>query len=192
SIGPFVLALGVALASCRPSQQQPREREAPSAAPPIEASAPLVTDAAAAASSSEPREPARRPWVELYYPGWTMAARPAGSIDLSSVSDLVLFGLVPDGRRADATPTGLDDQRVGAARAAARASGASVLVCVGGERTGERFRDAIGADGAALAARVSAFVGRHDLDGVVLDVEPLSAVGEAPLVAFVTALRDRL
>jgi hypothetical protein len=190
-IPPLLLALGAALASCCRSPPEPREREA-STATPLGAGAPVLPSAGAAASSSGPREPVRRPWVELYYPSWTMTVRSAGSFDLSSVSDLVLFGLVPDGRSASAKPAGLDEQRVTAARSAARASGASVLVCVGGERTGERFRDAVGADGAALAASVAAFVREHELDGVVLDVEPMSAVAESALVAFVTALRERL
>ncbi len=197
SIVACSLLLGPMLVSCRPSSPRPREHETPASASPspieLEAGAPTASATLPApAIPVDAAEPVPERWVELYYPGWTMARRPAGSIDLSSVSDVVLFGLVPVGRRADATPTGLDDRRVASATAAARAGGASVLVCVGGERTGERFRDAIGEDGAELAASIAAFVGRHGLDGVVLDVEPLSAVAEPALVAFVTTLRERL
>jgi hypothetical protein len=133
------------------------------------------------------------PWTEVYYPGWAIGTSPPDELDWAGVSDVVLFGLVPGGPGVEARSTALSDVRAPAAASAARAHGAAVLVAVGGQGTGERFRDALARDdGSAIVRDVAAFVARHRLDGVVLDIEPLAAVPEKSLVHLVRALRASL
>ena len=197
----LLLSFGLLLASCRASSAPPRARDAgaPSAvATPTRAPDAALVDAVApalvTAAPSSPDSPATaQAWIEVFYPGWAMPGRPPAAIDWSNVTDVVLFGLVPAGDRVEAASTGLTSERIAAARAAARTAGASVLVCLGGERTGRRFRASIDVDGGtSLAASVGAFVEEHDLDGVVIDIEPLAEVPAGALVGFVRHLRKRL
>lgn len=170
----------VAFAACRATST------APDANPPVAASGTVDANLpVAVGGTADARLPS---WIELYYPGWAMGKWPPSSIRWAAVTDVVLFGLVPDGTGIETQSSGLTRERIAAATRAARAEGVKVLVSLGGEKTGRRFRDA----GVALAERVAAFVREHGLDGVVLDIEPLADVAEPVLVAFVRALHARV
>lgn len=206
----IALLVGVGLVAC--SRRDRQDRADPATDVAVTASAPPPPRAPAAVAPSGPRAPrvppsataespvARaspppQPWIELYYPGWTIPLRPPRAIPLAGVTDVILFSLLPEpiGPRVEFLGNGLSPDRVASVVAVAHAARAKVLVGVGGDRTGVRFRAAIAADeGRALAARIAEFTEEHGLDGVVLDVEPIEDVPPALFHAFVHALRDRL
>lgn len=118
----------------------------------------------------------------MYVAGWSLRDHPASTFSFAGVTDAILFSVVPraDGT-LDAATNGLTDERIAAVTKAARAEQARVLVAVGGEKTAARFR----AKGIAVA--LATFVKAHDLDGVVLDVEPLA---ELPHETFAALAHD--
>lgn len=126
-----------------------------------------------------PPDAAAARFVERYVAGWTLRGRPASSLAMEGVTEVVLFSLLPreDGG-IDAVTNGLTDARIAAVKALAPRT----FVAVGGERTGRLFRSP------KLAESVAAFVRAHGLDGVVVDAEPLADVPEGVLVAFVRGL----
>ncbi len=162
---PLFLLFAIVVA-CR-SPSPPSVRDA--GAPPAASTAPAID----AAPSIHER------WVELYVAGWAIPT----SLDLAKVTDVVLFGIVPSANGVDLGT--LTDEKIERVTNAARAVKVPVLVCVGGEKTGALFVDA----GAPLATAIARFVEKHGLDGVVLDIEPLSAISAASLDGFVRALR---
>lgn len=109
--------------------------------------------------------------------GWSLNDRPAPSLD--GVTDAILFSVLPkaDGT-LDAATNGLTGERIAAVTKAARAQNARVLVAIGGERTAARFT------ARGIAASLGAFVRAHELDGVVLDVEPLVDLPQETLAAL--------
>jgi hypothetical protein len=128
-----------------------------------------------------------KPFVEMYVAGWSLRDRPAASFSFDGVTDAVLFSVLPkpDGS-LDATTNGLGAERIAAVAKQARAKGARVLVAVGGEKTAARF----GAKG--IAASLTTFVKAHDLDGVVLDVEPLAELPHETLAALAHDLKEAI
>lgn len=121
----------------------------------------------------------------MYVAGWSLRDRPAHSF--AGVTDAILFSLLPkpDGT-LDATTNGLTDERIASVAKEARARKARVLVAVGGEKTAPRF----GAKG--IATSIAAFVTKHDLDGVVLDVEPLAALPHETLAALAHDVKEAI
>lgn len=117
--------------------------------------------------------------------GWSLRDRPASAQvpqRFEGVTDAILFSVLPkpDGS-LDATTNGLTDERIAAVTKQARGAKARVLVAVGGEKTAPRF------EARGIAAALATFVKKHDLDGVVLDVEPLA---ELPHERFATLVHD--
>jgi hypothetical protein len=169
---------------------------APRPGPPAQVSV-HATPAAPAGSRSDAapgRAAGWKPWVEVHQAGWAMREVAPTSIAWEGVDDVILFSVLPraDGT-LDAATNGLASDRVSEAVRHARASGARVHVAVGGERSAARFARAFASDdGRALAASLRTFVEQHALDGVVLDVEPLSSMTPAAFAAFVQACRAQL
>ncbi len=125
-------------------------------------------------ASSEPA-----PFVERYVAGWSLADRPASSIAFAGVTDAVLFSLLPrpDGS-IDAATNGLTEARI----AEVKARAPRTLVAIGGEKTASRFRSP------KLAASLARFVIEHELDGVVIDVEPLAELPHETFASLVSGL----
>jgi hypothetical protein len=105
-----------------------------------------------------------------------MGKLPPDALSLDGVTELVLFGAVP---RGAALETAVTDENVAAIRV--RKGDARLLLCVGGEKTGAAFRD--------LSLRaLEAKVEQWHLDGIELDIEPLSAISDAKLTEIVRGL----
>jgi hypothetical protein len=123
----------------------------------------------------------------MYVAGWSLRDRPASSFSFEGVTDVVLFSVLPkpDGS-LDATTNGLTDERIAAVTTRARAQKARVLVAIGGEKTATRF----GAKG--IAVSLAAFVKAHELDGVVLDVEPLAELPHETLAALAHDMKEAI
>ncbi len=175
--GGLLGVAAVALACGRAEKAPPR--------PVAEAASSLPAPAPEAAA------PPRRPRVQLFYPGWVGGALPPSALDLAGIDDVVLFGAVPaHAGDVDLGPTSLRDADIRAMRAVTRAAGVGLLLCVGGEKTGPAFAAAFAAAGPeGLARAIVARIARHELDGVVLDVEPLATTPPDGLAAFVRSLR---
>jgi hypothetical protein len=121
----------------------------------------------------------------MYVAGWSLKDRPATGISFEGVSDAILFSVLPkpDGS-LDATTNGLTDERIAAVSDRAKKSGARVLVAIGGEKTASRFK------AAGIAASLATFVKKHDLDGVVLDPEPLVELSHEAVAALAHDVKD--
>lgn len=117
------------------------------------------------------------PWVELHYAGWSMETLPPSALSLDGVTDVVFFAAVPDGRGVEIVSTKLREENI----AALRGRGVRVLLAVGGEKTGARFRG-------VAAEAIDRLVDRLGLDGVELDIEPLSEISDAKLAEIVRGL----
>jgi hypothetical protein len=150
---------------------------------------PVPLEGAPAASSAsvevrhDPPPPAlKAQWVELHYAGWTMEAFPPSSLDLEGVTDLVLFGVVPDKGLLDASAGQLGVDKIARAVKHARAAGVRVHLCLGGEKSGARFRDIV-------PGEISDRVDRFGFDGIELDIEPLAEISDAKLAEIVHGLR---
>ena len=117
--------------------------------------------------------------------GWSLKDHPA--ISFSGVTDAILFSVLPksDGT-LDTTTNGLTDERIAVVAKQARAEKARVLIAVGGEKTAMRF----GAKG--VATSIVTFVTKHDLDGVVIDVEPLADLPHETLANLVHELKEAI
>lgn len=123
----------------------------------------------------------------MYVAGWSLRDRPAFPFSFEGVTDAVLFSLLPkpDGS-LDATTNGLTDERIAAVAKQARAKGARVLVAIGGERTAARF------NAKGVAPALATFVKTHELDGVVLDVEPLAELPHETLAALAHDVKESI
>lgn len=171
----LLVQLLLILAACRS-----RERTTEPAPPPPPSTAPAV-EAVEDAAAPHP------PFLEMYVAGWSLKDRPAAAISLTGVSDVILFSVLPkaDGS-LDATTNGLTDERIASASRHARAVKARVLVAVGGEKTGARFAKAP----EKIARALARFVEEHSLDGVVLDVEPLSELSSDMLATLAREVKE--
>lgn len=123
----------------------------------------------------------------MYVAGWSLKDHPAASISYAGVSDAILFSALPkaDGS-LDTTTNGLTDERIAAVTKEAHAKGARVLLAIGGESTAARFR------ARGIATAVTTFVKAHELDGVVLDVEPLAELAHETLAALAHDLNEAI
>ncbi len=138
-------------------------------------------------------------WVTAYYAGWLQGENnsgymPAQDIDLSAVTDIVHFALVPvrDGSLND-RGNGVSAVAAKALTSRAHRAGKKVLISVGGWGSEEAFLGA-SSDGNRskfISALVGLMKGRG-YDGVDVDWEPLSASSAGPYRAFITALRAAL
>jgi len=115
-------------------------------------------------------------WINLYYPGWTQGAVPVADIDMSAVTQIIHFALVPTVVEGG-TGVYLDDvlNDVDAASAkmlidTAHAAGKKVLISIGGAGRGSRDFAAAIADPGFIPLLVSTTVGRG-YDGIDVDVE---------------------
>jgi hypothetical protein len=126
----------------------------------------------------------------MYVAGWSLRDRPASSFSFAGVTDAILFSVLPktDGS-LDATTNGLSDERIAAVTKEARAQQARVLVAIGGEKTARRFE---GDRDKRLATSLATFVKKHDLDGVVLDVEPLAELPHERLAALAHEVKEAI
>jgi hypothetical protein len=123
----------------------------------------------------------------MYVAGWSLKDHPATSISFDGVSDAILFSVLPNADGSlDATTNGLTDERIAAVKARAKASGARILVAVGGEKTAARFK----VNGIAMS--LATFVKKHDLDGVVLDPEPLVELSHEWLAALAHDVKESI
>jgi chitinase len=123
-------------------------------------------------------------WINLYYPGWTEGTLPISDIDLTAVTQVMHFALVPTVNEGGAQVT-LDDalNGVGAASAkalvdAVHAAGKKVLITVGGSARGSRDFAAGIADPAFVPLIVSTAVARG-YDGIDIDVEARTVTAAA-------------
>lgn len=115
-----------------------------------------------------------------------MEALPEGEIAFDGLTDVVLFSLLPKGDGLEADANALPGYRARIARDAARKHDLCVHIAIGGERTAGTFAEATD-----QLERIATYVERLDLDGVVLDIEPLAQTGES-FVALVRGLRPRV
>ena len=166
----------IALLACRSKERTP-DRPLPPA--------PVVTPAKQAEAEAE--APAK-PFVEMYVAGWSLRDRPAFSF--VGVTDAILFSVLPkpDGS-LDATTNGLTDERIAEVMKAARAEKARVLVAIGGEKTARRFE---GNREKRIAASLASFVEKYELDGVVLDVEPLADLPHETLASLAHEVKQAI
>jgi hypothetical protein len=168
--------------SCRSKE---RAHEAPSPPP----SAPPIVEAAKEKEKEKENEKEEKapskPFLEMYVAGWSLRDRPAFSFE--GVTDVILFSVLPkpDGS-LDATTNGLTDERIAAMAKEARAQKARVLVAIGGEKTAARFA------AKGIAVTLATFVKAHDLDGVVLDVEPLAEIPHESLAALAHDVKEAI
>lgn len=144
------------------------------------------TPAAPSDAASPKRSCRAKVPVVAYWPGWTMGTLPPEAIAFDGITDLVLFSLVPNGDGLDAYSNGLAGHHARIARDGARKYGVCVHVAIGGEKTAGRFAEATD-----QLERIATYVERMDLDGVVLDIEPLADTSEA-FVSLVRGLRPRV
>lgn len=128
---------------------------------------------------------ATKPFVEMYVAGWSLRDRPAFSF--VGITDVILFSVLPkaDGS-IDATTNGLIGERIAAISKQARSEKARVLVAIGGEQTAKRFA------AKGIAVSLATFVKAHDLDGVVLDVEPLADLPHETLAALAHDVKEAI
>lgn len=191
-IGALVMLL-LACSACSKRSEPPVADAAPVIVDPGDAApppppAPEVEAAPVPHDAAPPKPRACRPKVPVvaYWPGWTMGALPAEEIAFDGLTDVVLFSLLPKGDGLEADQNGLPGSRAHIARDAARKRGVCVHVAIGGEKTAAAFAAATD-----QLERIVTYVERMDLDGVVLDIEPLADTGEA-FVSLVRGLRPRV
>jgi chitinase len=115
-------------------------------------------------------------WITLYYPGWTSGNVPITEIDMTSVTQIIHFALVPTVVEGGMGVT-LDDELNSADAAsaktlidAAHAAGKKVIMCVGGAGRGSRDFAAAIADPGFIPLLVSTTMERG-YDGIDIDIE---------------------
>lgn len=135
-------------------------------------------------------------WINLYYPGWTESALRVTAIDLTAVTQIIHFALVPTVAEGGTSVT-LNDtlNSVEAASAqvvvdAAHGAGAKVLICVGGSGRGSRDFAAAIADPGFIPLLISTAVDRG-YDGIDIDVETRT-VTAASFLDFSRQLREQV
>jgi len=144
------------------------------------APAPAVIDAAPITQPSPS-------FVEMYVAGWSLKDHPASTISYVDVTDAILFSLLPTpDSRLDARPNGLTDERIAAVTKRAHQNGVRVLVAIGGEKTASLFTVP------HLEEPIAHFVKEHELDGVVLDIEPLAELPHEKLAALVHDTKEAI
>ncbi|HXS69210.1 MAG TPA: glycoside hydrolase family 18 protein [Candidatus Polarisedimenticolia bacterium] len=132
-------------------------------------------------------------WSTGYYPGWEQGAMPASNIDFTALSHVIHFSLGP---KSDGTLNSSDNSITTANSADiishAHASGAKVLICVGGASTETLFQGATSNHLSAFINNLTNFMASRGYDGIDVDWEPLPASDTRQFTNLVNGLRSAL
>jgi chitinase len=133
-------------------------------------------------------------WSTGYYPGWEQGSMPASNIDLTALTHVIHFSVIPnpDGT-LNSSANGISVPNSTDIVARAHAAGKPVIICVGGAGSEPDFLPAT--SNTTLAVFVSSltnFMASRGYDGVDLDWEPLTAADTGQFTNLVNHLRSAL
>jgi chitinase len=123
-------------------------------------------------------------WITLYYPGWTSSSVPVTEIDMSAITQIIHFALVPvipEGGTGVMLDDSLNSADAASAKIlidAAHAAGKKVLMCVGGSGRGSQYFAAAIADPGFIPLLVSTTMDRG-YDGIDIDIESRTVTATA-------------
>ena len=133
-------------------------------------------------------------WSTGYYPGWEQSRMPASELDLSALTHIMHFSIIPrvDGS-LDYTTNVLTLTSSNEAVAKTHAAGKKILVSVGGWQSASGFRAATSSNTLAVFVQnLVSFMRARGYDGLDLDWEPLEASDSVQFGNLVRALRSEL
>ncbi len=133
-------------------------------------------------------------WITVYYAGWSQKNLPANDIDMSAITHLIHFALVPnDDGTLNPRPNSLSPANITAAVTAAHSANRKILISIGGAKTIDAFSKAISPDvRSKFVQNIVAWTADHGYDGVDVDMEPLNEPDAANFKAFVQELHSAL
>jgi chitinase len=133
-------------------------------------------------------------WVTGYYPGYESGAMAPSNIDLTTVTHVIHFSLVPNSDGSlDSNANNLTAAACAKLVGVAHAAGRKALVCVGGAGSETGFLGATTAANLGLfVANAANFMSAYGYDGVDLDWEPFNSADANPYTNLVNALRATL
>ncbi len=157
--------------------------------------APVFIFMVSSGTAQEKAVPSHHPlWITAYYAFWEQDNLKPDEIDMSALTHLVHFALVP---RPDGSfqPDGntLNEDKPKAAVAATHRAGRKILISVGGGGTIEGFREAININNRSNFVRnIVDWTGEHGYDGVDVDMEPIEERDVGNFKAFIHDLHGKL
>ncbi len=139
------------------------------------------------------------PWATGYYAGWQLGRGdngylPLRSVDLSTLTDVILFSLVPQADGGlDTTSNTITSAGSAALLKAAHPHGTRVLISIGGWFSEPNFLAATtGPTLNTFVSNLTSFARRGGFDGIDIDWEPLNGADATNFTNLAAALRDWL
>lgn len=134
------------------------------------------------------------PWVTAYYPSYEIGTPPISGLNLSAITDLVFFQLVPTTAGALSDPNGGIDSNASALATEVHGAGKKVLICIGGGQTEPTFAKVLASSTlrTTFINNIVSWVSTYGFDGVDIDDEPLGASDGPNYETFITSLHTAL